>query len=84
MLTVAELPNLSFAMVHDSYGTHAADTELLASTLRQVFVRLYLEHDVLAEFRAEAKMGRDVGLPHPPEKGDFDVSQVLQAAFFFC
>jgi DNA-directed RNA polymerase len=51
MLTVChclEQGVTSFAMIHDSYGTHAADTDLLAFRLRAAFVQMYMEHDVLA------------------------------------
>lgn len=37
-----------FAMVHDSYGTHAADAELLSFQLRQAFYGLY-KNDVLGD-----------------------------------
>jgi DNA-directed RNA polymerase len=42
----------SLAAVHDSYGTVAADVAMLAEELREEFVRMYEEHDVLAELRA--------------------------------
>jgi DNA-directed RNA polymerase len=42
----------SWAMIHDSYGTHAADTDRMATILREQFVRMYREHGVLAEFAA--------------------------------
>jgi DNA-directed RNA polymerase len=40
-----------FAMIHDSYGTHACDTDVLGQALRETFVEQY-QGDVLAEFRA--------------------------------
>ncbi|MGE0675145.1 MAG: DNA-directed RNA polymerase, partial [Methylibium sp.] len=41
----------SFAMIHDSYGTLAADTEMLGACLRHAFVDMYQSRDVLEEFR---------------------------------
>lgn len=41
----------AFASVHDAYGTHAANMDYLAPTLREAFVRTH-ENDVLEMFRA--------------------------------
>jgi DNA-directed RNA polymerase len=30
-----------FAMIHDSYGTHACDTDVLGQALRESFVEQY-------------------------------------------
>lgn len=43
----------SFASVHDAYGTHAANMDVLADLLRQAFVLTH-EHDVLGMFRQAA------------------------------
>ena len=42
----------SFAMIHDSYGTHAGQAAILAAALRQAFVDQY-SGDVLADFRQQ-------------------------------
>lgn len=77
----------SFAMIHDSYGTHAADTERLAGHLRRAFVSMYEEHDVLAEFLASvrASLPPDAAqaLSPPPNRGVLDLHQVHQSAYFF-
>jgi DNA-directed RNA polymerase len=77
----------SFAMIHDSYGTHAADTDLLAHTLREEFVRMYEEHDVLAEFleslREQLPEEYRNELPALPSKGSLDLRGILQSAYFF-
>lgn len=55
MLTVnraADCGVTHFAMVHDSYGTHAADAELLNHELRQAFFGLYKE-DVLGALEGQ-------------------------------
>lgn len=74
----------SFAMVHDSYATVAADTGTLAVCLRQAFVQMY-SFDVLKAFRDEvsAVLSEGKELPPLPPSGDLDVSQVLQSDFFF-
>jgi DNA-directed RNA polymerase len=77
----------SFAMIHDSYGTLAADTEMLGKCLRHAFVDLYSEHDVLSQFRAGIEEMLDDAarkkLAPVPASGDLDLSQVLRSDFFF-
>ena len=77
----------SFAMIHDSYGTHAADTDLLAETLRDQFVRLYSSHDVLTQFRDElaAQLPPQAAaeLPPLPARGTLDLEAVRDSRYFF-
>ena len=68
----------SLAMIHDDYGTHAADAPRLFRIIREQFVGMYQRHDMLAEFRV-----RYSGLPEPPEQGDLDITQVLESPYFF-
>jgi DNA-directed RNA polymerase len=76
-----------FHMIHDDYGTHAADTQLLADTLRKAFVEMYSKHDVLTTFRNEvlAQLPIDVQklVPKVPAKGKFNLKEVLKSEFFF-
>jgi hypothetical protein len=46
-----QAPGGSYCMIHDSYGTHAADTERLRDTLRREFAAIY-RTDWLAEVEA--------------------------------
>ena len=75
-----------FAMIHDSYGTYAADTDLLSDCLRSVFVKMY-EEDVLANFRDELleRLPPEAAteIPPLPKKGSLDLSRVLESSFFF-
>jgi DNA-directed RNA polymerase len=77
----------SFAMIHDSYGTHAADTDTLGETLREEFVRMYQDHDVLAEFAEELRKRLPEELveelPPLPEMGSLDLEAVKVSAYFF-
>ena len=68
---------LDLAMIHDDYGTHAADAELLYRIIREVFVRMYEAYDPLQAF-ADA-----YALPQPPAKGSLDLSSVLSSPYFF-
>ena len=76
-----------FALVHDSYGTVAADVPMMSACLRKAFVQLYTERDPLAEFRVDiAGMLSDKALeklPELPPKGTLDVSLVEKSDFFF-
>lgn len=71
-----------FAMIHDSYGVHASDTETLARNIRQAFYEMYTNHDVLEEFRQCALEVVDEVPPVPP-KGGMDLEEVLKSTFFF-
>jgi DNA-directed RNA polymerase len=74
----------SFCMIHDSYGTHAADTTRLAAILRETFVLQYADRDWLAEVEADvSEMCPVADLPPRPALGTFDVTEVRQSPFFF-
>jgi DNA-directed RNA polymerase, mitochondrial len=86
-LEAHELGIEHFAMIHDSFGTHAANTGVFAACIRSSFMRLYMEHDPLANFLhdcAAAAAEKDVAdLPELPAKGDLDLSLVEASDFFF-
>jgi len=76
-----------FALIHDSYGTVAADVEMMSACLKKAFVQLYTEWDPLAEFKVDiAAILSDEAiekLPALPAKGTLDVTLVEQSDFFF-
>lgn len=87
MITVAQAASdgmESFAMIHDSYGTLAADCSLLASCCRQSFVKLYEAQDVVQSLHEQfaAQVAADDALT-PPDKGTLEVSDVLASDYFF-
>ncbi|HEY2382443.1 MAG TPA: DNA-directed RNA polymerase [Terriglobia bacterium] len=72
-----------FSMVHDSFGVHAADVDLLHRILREEFVRIYSE-PVLQNFLNEQRAAHPgVDLPEPPQTGNLDIRQVLSSLYFF-
>jgi DNA-directed RNA polymerase len=73
-----------FCMIHDSYGTHAADMGVLSRITREAFVRVY-QTDVALDLRQqfEAQAPEAVDLPEPPAKGSLDLGLVLAAEYFF-
>ncbi|AOJ69182.1 MULTISPECIES: DNA-directed RNA polymerase [Burkholderia] len=68
----------SMAMIHDDYGTHAADTEKLYRAVRKTFVEMYETHDPLVDFRDQFE-----DLPALPSRGDLSLAQVQESPFFF-
>jgi len=68
----------SLAMIHDDYGTHAADAATLAVIIRETFVQMYEHHQPLTWFRDHY-----TGLPDPPATGQLDVRRVRQSEYFF-
>lgn len=77
----------SFAMIHDSFGTTAAQTEDLFRIVRESFVELYSDVDVLEQFRREIVRQlppeKAEELPPLPARGTLDLSAVLQSRFCF-
>jgi DNA-directed RNA polymerase, mitochondrial len=88
MLTVlrAEQKGITnFAMIHDSFGTLAADTPTLFDTIRESMVEMYDVCDVLEQFLEEVKgqMPEDTEFPPVPAKGSLDLAGVLASPFAF-
>lgn len=77
-----------FAMIHDSYGTHAADATKLASILRAAFVEMF-SSDVLGiwtkevlEIVPESKRSK-IKLPEKVSYGQLDLMNLLESEYFF-
>ena len=86
MLTVNRLHSMGlrhFAMVHDSYGVHASDVDLLNRVLREEFVRIYSEPVMWNFFKDLWKNNPGVALPALPPPGTLDIRQVLDSPYFF-
>lgn len=75
-----------FAMVHDSYGCHAAHAEELSYQLRAAFVEQY-EGDVLGDFAKQLAENLPPELaeklPPRPPMGSLDLSKVIESDYFF-
>ena len=76
----------SFALIHDSFGTYAADTEDMLEALKEAFVEMY-SCDNLSKFRDEiaAQMPPDLVelIPPLPSKGSLDINKVKEAKYIF-
>ncbi|VFQ79556.1 unnamed protein product [Cuscuta campestris] len=74
---------LRFAGVHDSYWTHACDVDEMSKILREKFVELYekpILEDLLESFQQSFPT---LSFPPLPERGDFDLKDVLGSPYFF-
>jgi DNA-directed RNA polymerase len=75
----------SIATVHDSFGCLASRATRFRQIIREEFLRMYKEHDVLAEIleQASADLTDTTKLPRLPEKGKLDIEGVLEAEYAF-
>ncbi|XP_050872473.1 DNA-directed RNA polymerase 1B, mitochondrial [Lathyrus oleraceus] len=74
---------MNFAGVHDSYWTHACDVDEMNRILREKFVELYdapILENLLENFE---KTFPTLKFPPLPERGDFDLQEVLKSPYFF-
>lgn len=75
---------VNFSTVHDSFGTSLGEAARLRRIIRQELVRLYTEHDPLADFlrHAEELLGEPLDI-ELPEKGSLDINCILDSKFVF-
>ncbi|PWA84154.1 DNA-directed RNA polymerase 2B [Artemisia annua] len=74
---------LNFAGVHDSYWTHACNVDEMNRILREKFVELYqtpILENLLESFQQSFPT---LSFPPVPDRGDFDLSDVLESSYFF-
>ena len=77
----------NFAMIHDSFGTSAGDTEELYRIVRESFVEMYGEVQVLESFRNEIcnqLSDKNLLRVQPlPTSGDLELSEVVNSRYCF-
>jgi DNA-directed RNA polymerase, mitochondrial len=76
----------SIATIHDSFGCLPSRAARFREIIREEFVRMYQEHDVLSKVLECAR--RDLkdpkGLPDkPPQQSSLDINQVKDAQYAF-
>lgn len=73
-----------FQMIHDSFGTHAADAPTLAKILRQSVIELFSQNLLeKLHHELESLLPPDVLLPSPPSFGNLKVEDLTEAEYFF-
>jgi DNA-directed RNA polymerase len=77
----------SYMLIHDSFATHAGNTERWSHIIREEMVALYEEWDPLQMIYDNAwaqlsEEGREK-LPLPPQKGSLDLKLILQSDYAF-
>lgn len=78
----------NLAVIHDSFGTHAARTDELAEILRQTFVDLYEGNPLVAFRESVQEQLKDYPdlvkqIPALPDQGDLDLGTIMQARYMF-
>lgn len=79
-LTALEMKarGLQGAYIHDSIGTHACDVDELQSIVRETFIGMYKDRNVMQELKESLGLELEA-----PEQGDFDLDLVRDSEFFF-
>lgn len=90
LLTVGNCADEGFtdiATVHDSFGCLACDAPRMNRILRGTFLKMYTDHDILAELlesaRADLTEANHHRLPALPTKGTLDLKDILNARYAF-
>lgn len=99
MLTVCAAADegiVDIATVHDSFGCLPCDAERFNGVIRETFLKMYQEHDVLRELYESAlsdltEAGQDRlrgelekhGFDGPPEYGSLNLEEILSAKYAF-
>lgn len=87
ILTVCDLVDrgvTSIAVIHDSFGTHADNTENLRDALKGQMVEMYAGTNAIDDliYENEARWLVDTGII-APEQGDFDVREIMKSEYVF-
>ena len=76
-----------FMLIHDSFGTHAANTGRFGSIIRETMVEMYSNsdvcHDLYLELRKQLLPEQIEELPLPPAKGNLVLADSLDALYSF-
>jgi DNA-directed RNA polymerase len=88
LLTVAAAASegiTDIATVHDSFGCLPSRAGRLNEILREQFLKMYTDHDILTELLESAKRDLDNPdkLPELPAKGSLNLKEILNARYAF-
>ena len=72
-----------FSMIHDSFGTHSKNSNILAEVIREQAVEMFSK-DLLKDWLEQIKkQNPDLEFPDPPEYGQADISLLKDSLYFF-
>jgi DNA-directed RNA polymerase len=81
-----ELGLTNFAVIHDSFGVHACDTEAFSQIIREEFASQY-KTNVLEEWTEQIKeqLPEELipELPSIPSMGNLEITKVIESEYFF-
>lgn len=88
ILKAMDIGGMSFAMIHDSFGVHAADMHrFVHECIKPAFVEMYASGDNLHHFKDELLLNVDPSdldkVKVMPKSGTLDINEVLNSQFFF-
>lgn len=72
-----------FAMIHDSYGAPVAQAKHMYKVVRESFIKMYTDHDVLESFRDDMKKLSDTKLPDFPARGILYLNEIIKSKYIF-
>lgn len=75
----------SYSLIHDSFGTHAGKTSEFFYTIRETFVDMYEDYDPFEEiaYHTTKALEDKSKAPELPQRGDLDLSQVINSLYAF-
>lgn len=84
MMAVVNRMDVPVNVIHDSFGTHAADCEELDKALREEISEIFSE-DLLTKLSEEIilRLPEGVTLPPVPPLGSFDTTAILKAKYSY-
>lgn len=75
-----------FALIHDSFGTHAANTDQMFRIVREQMVELYKADPlgrIIDDLKGQIKKGDLKNLPTPHSKGQLNIEEILESQYAF-
>lgn len=78
VVNAAHRRGMTPAVIHDDFGVHAADTAEFSRIIREEFVRMYADSNILQ--RLADATGYTV---QPPQPGLLDINNILDSRYFF-
>lgn len=75
----------AFSLIHDSFGTHAANTTEFFYTIREQFVQMYEDYCPFEEiaYQTTKSIKDKTKVPPIPKKGTLDLSGVINSLYAF-